>query len=48
MMEVLGTSCMQLTEDDKHALATYLGSLTAIHKDLDITTDLFQDPEFLE
>jgi len=48
MMEVLGTSCMRLTEHDRHALATYLSSLPPIHNSLDATEDSFQGPDFYE
>jgi mono/diheme cytochrome c family protein len=39
MLEVLGTSCTRLTEDDRHALATYLQSLRPIHRDLEVTQE---------
>jgi mono/diheme cytochrome c family protein len=48
MMEVLGTSYMQLTEYDQHALVIYLSSLPPIHNDLDVIEDLFLDPDFYE
>ena len=34
MAEVLGTSSMPLSDYDKHALATYLRSLSPIHYDV--------------
>ena len=48
MMEVLGTSCMRLTEYDRHALVIYLSSLPPIHNNLDTTEDPFQGPDFYE
>ncbi len=48
MLEVLGTSSMQLTEDDRHALTIYLQSLAPIHHDLDKMDDPFQGPDFYE
>lgn len=47
MMEVLGTSCMQLTEYDRYALAVYLRSLAPIHNDPG-APDPFQGPDFFE
>jgi mono/diheme cytochrome c family protein len=48
MMEVLGTSCMQLTEHDRYALTLYLQSLPPIHNALDATDNPFQGPDFFE
>ncbi len=48
MMEVLGTSCMQLTDYDRRALAVYLVSLPPIHNNLDYLCAAFGDDEFLE
>lgn len=48
MMEVLGTSCMRLSEYDQHALTIYLSSLPPIHHDLDAASDPFQGPDFYE
>jgi mono/diheme cytochrome c family protein len=48
MVEVLGTSCLRLTEYDQHALAIYLGSLPPAHHDLDATENPLQAPEFYE
>jgi mono/diheme cytochrome c family protein len=48
MMEVLGTSCMQLTDDDRRALAFYLASLPPIHNNLDYLCASFEDDVFLE
>jgi mono/diheme cytochrome c family protein len=43
MAEVLGTSCMRLTEYDLDALATYLQSLPPISNDLDTLCSPFDD-----
>ncbi len=43
MIEVLGTSCMQLTGYDLHSLAIYLQSLPPIHNDLDALCAPFDD-----
>lgn len=48
MREVIGTSCIQLTKYDQHALATYLSSLPPIHNDLYVKQDTFQDPDYDE
>jgi hypothetical protein len=48
MMEVLGTSCMQLTDDDRQALAFYLATLPPIHNNLDYLCTSFEDDQFLE
>ncbi len=48
MMEVLGTSCMGLTDNDRRALAVYLASLPPIHHNLDYLCATFEDDEFLE
>jgi mono/diheme cytochrome c family protein len=49
MMEVLGTSCMRLTESDQHALAIYLSSLPPIHNDMDaIRNPKQENPELYE
>lgn len=48
MMEVLGTSCMQLTDYDRQALAFYLASLPPIHNNLDTLCASFEDDEFIE
>jgi mono/diheme cytochrome c family protein len=43
MAEVLGTSCMRLTDYDLHSLAIYLQSLPPIHNDLGILCAPFDD-----
>jgi len=48
MAEVLGTSGMHLSSYDKHALATYLGSLPPIHYDVYFTFDPFPAEEYLD
>ncbi len=48
MMEVLGTACMQLTNDDRQALAFYIAALSAIHNNLDFLCESLEDDEFLE
>lgn len=48
MMEVLGTSCMQLTEYDRYALVIYLQSLPPIHNALDAADNPFLGPDFFE
>jgi len=48
MMEVLGTSCMGLTDSDRRSLAVYLASLPPIHHNLDYLCATFEDDEFLE
>jgi mono/diheme cytochrome c family protein len=48
MVEVLGTSSMPLSDDDKYALATYLGSLSPIHYDVYFTFDPFPAEEYLD
>lgn len=48
MMEVLGTSCMQLTPDDRRALAVYLASLPSVHHNLDYLCTSLEYEEFLE
>lgn len=48
MMEVLGTSCMRLTENDQYALSIYLRSLPPVHNNLNTSGDPFQGPDFYE
>lgn len=48
MAEVLGTSTMQLTEYDRHSLATFLRSLPPIYHDLHFKFDPFADPHYFE
>ena len=43
MAEVLGTSCMRLTDYDLHSLTIYLQSLPPIHNDLGILCAPFDD-----
>jgi len=45
MAEVLASSVMRLTEDDRHALATYLLSVPPVHHDVDSPPDPFDDSE---
>jgi mono/diheme cytochrome c family protein len=48
MAEVLGTSSIPLSDSDKYALATYLGSLSPIHHDVYINIDPFPAEEYLD
>jgi mono/diheme cytochrome c family protein len=48
MAEVLGTSSMSLTAEDRQALATYLRSLPPIHHDIDYRFDPFADQQLRE
>ena len=48
MMEVLETTCMQLTDHDHHGLALYLSSPQFVHKNLATTYDTFHAPDFYE
>jgi hypothetical protein len=41
MLEVLGTSIMPLTESDRHALASYLRSLSPVRHDVYTRYDPF-------
>jgi mono/diheme cytochrome c family protein len=48
MAEVLGTSCMRLSEFDRRSLATYLQSIPPVHNDLDVLCAPFDDTPFYE
>jgi mono/diheme cytochrome c family protein len=48
MAEVLGTSCMRLTNTDLHALATFLQSVPAIHNNLVRQCTPFDDSMYAE
>jgi mono/diheme cytochrome c family protein len=48
MVELLGTSIMPLSDPDKHALATYLRTLSPIHYDVYFSYDPFEAESYLD